>query len=89
MNSSIFFDKATTPTPVALADALGSTYTLWQNICTMVNQKYPAGISEWNFSGVKYGWSFRIKDKKKSHYIFTAQGKIFYGCICFWPQSIG
>jgi len=31
-----------------------------------VYEKYPEGFEEWNFPGKKYGWSFRIKDKKRA-----------------------
>jgi hypothetical protein len=31
-----------------------------------VYEKYPEGIEEWNFPGKKYGWSFRIKDKRRA-----------------------
>ena len=28
-------------------------------------KQYPEAIEEWNFSSEKFGWSFRLKDKKR------------------------
>ena len=66
MGKSIFTDKTKTPAQEDLINALGNTYNLWQDICNLVYLKYPTAISEWNFPGEKYGWSFRIKDKKRA-----------------------
>ena len=63
---SIFMDKAIEPTDKDLAEKLASTYVLWQRIYDLVLDKYPKGVSEWNYPGKKYGWSFRIKDKKRA-----------------------
>ena len=65
MDISIFTDKGTVPTHGALADSLGSTYLLWQSITAYVHAKVPGALEEWNYGGVKYGWSFRIKDRKR------------------------
>lgn len=32
----------------------------------MYTQSIPPPKEEWNFPGEKYGWSFRIKDKKRA-----------------------
>jgi len=63
---SIFTDKAIEPTQQDLQENLASTYALWQRICDVVMSQYPAGLAQWNYPGKKYGWSFRIKDKKRA-----------------------
>jgi hypothetical protein len=65
MDHSIFMDKSVRPAKDVLKGALGEQYILWKEIRDRVIQKYPDGIEEWNFPGKKYGWSFRIKDKKR------------------------
>lgn len=62
---SIFTDKAIQPTAVALKNALGTTFNSWQAIAEYTKERYPNAVEEWNFSSEKYGWSFRLKDKKR------------------------
>jgi len=66
MDQSIFMDKSVKPTESALKEALGDQYELWKAVRQRVIQVYPDGIEEWNFPGKKYGWSFRIRDKKRA-----------------------
>lgn len=63
---SIFADKAVQPSNKDLADKVGNTLPLWDQLVEYVMEKYPAGLKQWNFPGKKYGWSFRIKDKKRA-----------------------
>ena len=73
--SSAFMDKEMPPTPKDLATALGASQPLWQEITDLVFRKYPAGVESWNFPGKKYGWSFRIKDKRRALiYLTPLQG---------------
>ena len=66
MEHSIFLDKSLKPSDADLKEALGGQYELWMELRKMVYQKYSTGTEEWNFPGKKYGWSFRIKDKKRA-----------------------
>lgn len=63
---SIFTNKSIPPTASDLAEKLGTTYPLWRRIEELVLVKYPQGLKEWNYPGKKYGWSFRIKDKRRA-----------------------
>ena len=65
MDTSIFEDKNIVPTENDLISALGEQYVLWKTIHEYVYLKYPMAMDEWKHSGVKYGWSFRVKDKKR------------------------
>lgn len=65
MDKSIFTDKRITPAEEALAVTLGNTYPYWTEIREHVHSLYPQAVDEWNYAGEKYGWSFRIKDKKR------------------------
>ena len=64
METSIFMEKSIVPVLEDLQTALSDTYSFWSDIRNFVFENYPAAIEEWNFLGQKYGWSFRIKDKK-------------------------
>lgn len=66
MDHSIFMEKEHVPTTVELQEKLGDKIEWWQHIRKFVFEQYPNGKEEWNFPGKKYGWSFRIKDKKRA-----------------------
>jgi hypothetical protein len=66
MALSAFEDKATPPGDRALAEVLGSTSRLWERLKHDLEQAYGPLIGEWDFSGKAYGWSFRLKQKKRT-----------------------
>lgn len=74
MDSRIFMDKALKPDNAGLQSVLGIKFFLWMDIRDYVFEKYPQAIEEWNYPGAKYGWSFRIKDKKRA-IIYLLPGK--------------
>jgi hypothetical protein len=65
MDTSIFMNKTKVPGDSDLSIELKETYELWCVIRNHVHEKYPDAMDEWHYSGAKYGWSFRIKDKKR------------------------
>jgi len=66
MEKSIFTDKNSIPNQNDLMESLEKSFHLWQLIVDTVHAKYPDSSDEWNYPGVKYGWSFRMKDKKRT-----------------------
>lgn len=84
---SIFQDKTTIPTDKDLVEKLGSTYNLWIQIQDFVMDKYPGGLAEWNCTGKKYGWSFRIKDKKRAIIYFLPRDKYFKVAFVFGQKA--
>lgn len=63
--SAAFGDKASPPTPGALAAMLGKTSGFWTHLQQGLQAAYGPLTEEWNF-GKAYGWSFRLKDKKRA-----------------------
>jgi len=66
MPISIFTSKEEVPTDEDLRLRLGDTMTTWVTIREKTLEKYPPAIVEWHYPGSKYGWSLRIKDKKRA-----------------------
>jgi hypothetical protein len=54
----------------------------------MVLSKYPYGISEWNYPGKKYGWSFRIKDEKRAIIYLLPRDGYFKVAFVFGDKAI-
>jgi len=84
---SIFLEKEVIPSEVELVEKLGSAYKLWQEIYNFVLDKYPNGISEWNFPGKKYGWSFHIKDKKRAIIYLLPRENYFKAAFVFGDKA--
>jgi len=83
----IFSDKSHKPADEELGSVLGQTYQLWLEIRKMVLEKYPAGKEEWNYPGKKYGWSFRIKDKKRAIIYFLPKVGCFKVAFVFGQKA--
>ncbi|NOQ24449.1 MAG: DUF3788 family protein [Bacteroidales bacterium] len=84
---SIFTDKAIKPTNKDIIENLDSTYELWNKIHEFVLEKYPNGLAEWNYPGKKYGWSYRIKDKKRAIIYFLPRDKYFKVAFVFGQKA--
>jgi hypothetical protein len=87
MNASVFMDKLKAPTDGDLVTALGGTYKLWTALKNFVLEKYPAAIEEWNHPGKKYGWSFRIKDKKRAIIYLLPRQQFFKVAFVFGGKA--
>lgn len=87
MDTSIFTDKTKTPNEKDLVAALGKTYQQWQHIVNEVYPKYPNAVSEWKYPGQKYGWSFKIKDKKRAIIYLLPRDKYFMVAFNFGQKA--
>ena len=81
-------DKSVVPEDADLRGALGEKYELWMQIREKVYEKYPQGIEEWNFPGKKYGWSFRIKDKKRAIIYLLPREGAFLAAFVFGGRAL-
>jgi hypothetical protein len=87
MDTSIFMDKKSLPTDDELRGALVGTYEVWKSIEAYVQLKYPGAMDEWNYSGEKYGWSFRIKDKKRAIVYLLPREGYFKAAFVFGQKA--
>lgn len=62
---SIFMDKGKKPGEAELKSALSKTFPYWKTIEEFTLKAEPSAKGDWHFSGAKFGWSFRISDKKR------------------------
>lgn len=87
METSAFMDKSKKPTLSDLQQSIGDGYTLWKEIRNYAFAKYPDAVEEWNFPGKKYGWSFRIKDKKRAIVYLLPRKKSFMVALVFGKKA--
>ena len=84
---SIFTDQSTVPTEADLQAALGDTYAVWQDLAAFVKNAAPWSEEGWHFSGEKYGWSFRIRDKKRVLAYLLPRAGFFKLALVFGPKA--
>ena len=84
---SIFTDKTKIPVDNDLMEALGSTYNLWQTLQEYAHLKYPEATDEWSYTNEKYGWGFRIKDKKRVLVYLLPRDKFFKVAFVFGQKA--
>ena len=87
MEISIFTDKSRVPANDDLVTSLGNTFSYWMALKDFAYEKYPKAIEEWNYPGAKYGWSFRIKDKKRAIIYFLPREKYFLVAFVFGQKA--
>jgi hypothetical protein len=84
---SVFQDKNIIPDDKTLEKSLGKTFPWWEGIIDYVFAHYPAAIAEWNYPGVKYGWNFRMKDKKRAIVYLLPREKFFKVAFVFGQKA--
>jgi hypothetical protein len=66
MAFSGFYDKTAEPAENELAAALGPAGKLWHELRLRIASEFAPLTEEWVFSGKNYGWSLRLKQKKRA-----------------------
>jgi hypothetical protein len=59
-------DRTQPPTDQSLRDVLGRASDLWTALRNGLQADHGPLAEEWNFAGTKYGWSLRLKQKKRA-----------------------
>jgi hypothetical protein len=89
MATSLFDDKSKQPTEQMLAKAIGKQYQLWTDITEYTIEKYPKAFKEWKYYKAKnYGWSFRIKDKKRNIVYMNLRDGFFVAAFVFGDKGV-
>lgn len=87
MDTSIFMDLSKIPVNSDLEIPLDMAYAFWIEIRDFVFEKYPAAVEEWHVSVKKYGWGYRIKDKKRAIIYLSPREGFFLVAMVFGQKS--
>ena len=71
MATSIFDDKAITPTEDMVNAAIADTKLLWGKLKSHAEENYPGLSSEWKMYSKKAGWSLVFKKAKRTLFYFV------------------
>ena len=78
MALSAFDDKAREPTDAEVAEMLLGTADHWNAIKDQIASLYEPLAVDWGFAGKKWGWSLRLKHKKRAVLYMTPSTGFFY-----------
>lgn len=77
MALSALDDKAEVPTDKAVFEVLGETAGLWNELKIMIRSRFDPLSEDWGFAGKKWGWSLRLKHKKRAVLYMTPSTGFF------------
>jgi len=66
MHPNAFINQLKKPTDDELAAALGRAKSLWDQLVSDLADEFGVNIEEWKSYSPKYGWSLRLKHKKRN-----------------------
>lgn len=84
---SVFIDKTVEPNNAALKKALKDTFGVWQKLVNFTRETYPDAVEKWHFTSEKYGWSYRVSDKKRVIVYFLPRDKFFKIAFVFGQKA--
>ena len=71
-----------------LKAALGSTYEIWLILAEFTKKSNPDFTGEWKFASEKYGWSFRISDRKRVILYLLPRDGYFKAAFVFGKKAV-
>ena len=84
----VYFPTRVTPQLLrTLKKVLGKTFPIWETIIQATKTLYPEAKEDWSFPGEKYGWSFRLKDKKRAIIYLLPQERFFTASLVFGQKA--
>ena len=87
MALSVFDDKSGKPKAAELAEALGRTSKLWDELKGHLSSQYDPLEEEWGFAGKNWGWALRLKHKKRTVLYLTPCRRHFLAGFALWLRS--
>lgn len=83
-----FIGQTTQPTQAEIASALGATEGLWRQLLDWLAAEHNISDGEWKSSSLKYGWSVRMKLKKRTIVYLAPCGRCFRASFVLGDKAI-
>ena len=87
MALSAFDDKNSPPDAAAVAAVLGRTASLWTRLKDGLGAEFEGLAEEWTFAGKAYGWSLRLKRKKRAIVYLTPHQRHFVASFALGEKA--
>ena len=88
MLANAFLDKSTKPTDAELAAALGPAHALWLQLVADLAEDSNVDVQEWKSVSKKYGWSLRLKLKKRTIVYLSPHRGCFTAVFILWDKAV-
>ena len=88
MAMSVLDDKSTEPSVEQVKEVLGRSFASWEAIKQYVSGRCGEIVEQWNFPGAKYGWSMRLKFKKRTILYLIPCHKHFMAAFVFGDRAV-
>lgn len=88
MTPAFFVEKSQQPTSPTLHSALGSKAGLWQEITRGIREQHAPLTEEWVYAGKNYGWSLRLKQRKRAVLYLTPLAGGFRASFAFGEKAV-
>jgi len=88
MALSAFDDKAGEPTDAEVAEVLADTSHLWIDLKNRMASQFDLLAEDWTFSGKKWGWSLRLKHKKRAVLYMTPSSGFFFAGFALGEKAV-
>jgi len=83
-----FYDKTQKPTDEELEEALGPAIGLWHELRKSIAREFPPLAEEWVYGGKNYGWSLRLKQKKRAILYMKPLAGHFLACFALGEKAV-
>lgn len=88
MALSAFDDKSAEPNATDLQTVLGRSGKLWDQLVAHCEAEFSPLESSWNYSGAKWGWSLRLRMKKRTILYMTPCSRYFLVGMVFGERAV-
>jgi hypothetical protein len=88
MALSAFDDKSAPPKKAALKEMLGRSSTHWDALRTRLGKEFAPLSEEWSFGGKKWGWTLRLKHKKRAIVYMTPCRRHFLAGFALGEKAV-
>ncbi|MHC4696169.1 MAG: DUF3788 domain-containing protein [Planctomycetota bacterium] len=88
MALSVFDDKSRKPRTGELAEVLGRTSKLWEELKSHLSAQYDPLSKDWGFAGQEWGWSLRLKQKKRTVLYLTPCKRHFLAGLVLGEKAV-
>lgn len=88
MAFSIFDDKSKPPKQKDLEEVLGRSYRLWSDLTAWLEATFGPVKETRQFSGIKWGWSLKVQERKRAIVYLTPQAKSFVAGFALGEKAV-
>ncbi len=85
---SAFDDKSKKPGAKDLEEMLGRTSMHWDDLRTHIAAEYDPLDETWTFAGAKWGWSLRLRQKKRTVVSLVPRKKHFLVAFALGEKAV-